>query len=121
MEHYPTPMQLLPPGGGHDGDAVGEEMGDAVDDEVAEVVEGVGEVYHPVDLRPLSIVNTLNRIIANTLRMSLEPLAARLIGEAQHTVAAHLVRSRPYRSGCRRPSVSIYPVSSSWHCSYLCC
>ena len=42
-----------------------------------------GDVYSPENMRPLSIVNTYNRIIANSLRLTLEKLADNFISHKQ--------------------------------------
>jgi len=44
---------------------------------------GTIEVYEAGGTRPLSIVNTDNRLIASTLRMALEPVLCKLISENQ--------------------------------------
>ena len=42
-----------------------------------------GDVYSPGNLRPLSIVGTFNRLIANAMRAKLAPLLEQVIGEIQ--------------------------------------
>ena len=40
--------------------------------------------YHlPQDVRPLSIVNTDNRLMANAVRLRIEPILARAVSEEQ--------------------------------------
>ena len=44
-----------------------------------------GEVYAPSKTRPLSIVNTDNRIIANAYRLMLEPMLNKWVSDMQRT------------------------------------
>ena len=51
----------------------------------------VGEFYSPEDTRPLTIVNTDNRLVANAWRYLLEPLLSPVISAAQRGLLLTLI------------------------------